>query len=183
MTQYYVWDKTVGRNKTSTLDEKALDWGARLQGDTALEVAQASEQLLGIPGRDGSTAGGSRGGRRGQRKNGEGARAPTTPRAGSKPKSLKQQVAAWTSWGEQVMGSLAETLKKMEDKHPLKDLANVLTSKQQPLKDAYAALKNKEILMPLKDINKQQQQQQQRTAATTPATTNSGLCRYPHGRD
>ena len=48
MTQYYVWDKSVGRTTTSSLDEKKLDWTARLQGDTALEVAQNASQLLDI---------------------------------------------------------------------------------------------------------------------------------------
>ena len=48
MTQYYVWDKSVGRTTTSSQSEKNLNWTARLQGDTAIEVAQSANQLLDI---------------------------------------------------------------------------------------------------------------------------------------
>ena len=67
MTQYYVWDKSVGRTTTSSSDEKKLDWTARLQGDTALEVAQNASQLLDIQ-RDTGTCAARGGARRGRKK-------------------------------------------------------------------------------------------------------------------
>ena len=171
MTQYYVWDKSVGRTTTSSQSEKYLNWTARLQGDTAIEVAQSANQLLDIQRATPPSSAGKGGAGRGRKKALEGGES-TPAKPGAKAKTLKQQVAAWCSYGEEAMNRLSEALKQMKGKEPLHDLEKILLSKQPAMQAAYTALKTKEVLINPKDINKQQQPQQQRTAATTPATTN-----------